>query len=319
MILNKEAILMKRFWFPVAAILFLIATATTINLTTSTDTQAGGPHELVACLGCHSIHYALAEKIFGVKNSVIQNPRTKKGLDGMAAQLCLGCHNITQFGGAGIRPIHLHTTHPIGIVPDPKIANVPANLLRKGVLDCVSCHEIHPANRNPLYLRIDISPQVDYAEGYDAKKAAYENNPGKVQLFCTMCHPNKGDLDLLGVTDPVNRLIFSAMDERVVLKRTFPRTEAVTNNIKPYYVTPLGKYPPNTIANKGTFYRGNYEFVFEPTVDAMKLFDDIKKAPGYEKTSVVDKAALPPVNNAPMIQGKNRDTDIGFEITKEEE
>ena len=294
--------------YTVTGIFGLLAVVFFFTLTTMSKSHAGGPHEAVACLGCHSIHYAVGEKIFGVKNTSVQNPRTKTGLDGMAAQLCLGCHNLGQFGGAGIRPIHLHTTHPIGIVPNPKIARVPANLLRKGVLDCVSCHEPHPSNNSPLYLRVDISPEK---KKYDEKRQLYQEQPAKIQKFCTVCHPNKADLELNKIDD-TKREIVSAMDERVPGKHVFPLNEVITNNITPYYITPLGKYPENTIQNKGTFYRNKYEFVFSPTVDAVKMFEDIKKAEGYQNTSVTDKQEMPPIDKAPMLPGKTKEKDVGY-------
>ena len=106
----------------------------------------------------------------------------------------------------------------------------------------------------------------------------------------------------------------SAMDEREVGKLTFMRNEAVTNNIKPYYVTPLGKYPQNSIQNKGTFYRGNVDYVMDPSVDLMKMFGTIKTTEGYQATSATEKTEMPPINEAPMLTGKDKNKDVGFQV-----
>lgn len=275
----------------------------------SSKVEAGGPHESVSCLGCHSIHYAVAEKMFGVTNRDAINPRTKTGIDGMSAQLCLGCHNLTEFGGAGVRPIHLHTTHPVGIVPNPRIAKVPNGLLRKGVLDCTSCHEPHPSNNAPLYLRVDIAPE---AEKYEDKMKSYQSNPSNIQKFCTACHPNKGDMAVLGIADPLNRKIVSAMDERETGKLVHEGKDVITHNPTPYYYTPLGKFPQNNILPKGTWHKDNVDFVFDPAVDVLKMFEDVKKGEGYQNSSIVDTSQLPPIDKAPMLPGKNRDTDVGY-------
>jgi hypothetical protein len=293
---------MRKFLTTVIVVVIMMAIGAFISLSTTTQTKAAGPHEVVACLGCHNVHYAVAEKIFGVRNTVYANPRTKMGLEATAAELCLGCHALTDLGGAGVRPIHLHTTHPIGIKPNAEVANVPANLLRKGILDCISCHDPHPSNKNYMYLRIDVGPADNH----------------NIQKFCTMCHPNKGDLEALGITDATNRQIFSSMDEREVGKRFFPRTQAVTNHITPYYVTPLGKYPGNQSAVQGKAPSKRVpEFVADPMVDVLKMFQAIKSSQGYKSTTAEDgKQNKAPIDEAPMKEGKKREDIFGTSDTK---
>jgi predicted CXXCH cytochrome family protein len=190
---------------------------------------AAGPHHDITCLGCHSAHYAVDHKIFSVKNEKMRNPINKETLDKLVAKNCLGCHETIEFGGAGVRPIHLHTTHPIGITPNPKIADVPANMLSDGKLDCTSCHEAHPSNKNFMYLRVDVG-------------ASGEN----IQNLCVTCHSAKGDLEKLGIKDAGSIKVFSAMDQEKG-SGNFLRDEVRTKNATPKYVKPLGKLQPNDI------------------------------------------------------------------------
>lgn len=211
---------------------------------------AAGLHESVSCLGCHDIHYAVGDKSFAVKNEVMRNPRTQEELKHSTAGMCLGCHEIPEYGGAGIRPIHLHTTHPMGIVPNPKIADVPANMLKDGKLDCVSCHEPHPSNQNWMYLRVDAGKEGE-----------------SQQKFCVACHSAKGDLALMGIASADDLPIFSAMDQSKGAG-FFARNEVSIETPTPRYITPLGKLPENTITPN---YMQPPSWVYTPEVDARKL------------------------------------------------
>ncbi len=131
---------------------------------------AYGPHD-PNCVECHSIHYAKGQAILAVTPYTSEkNPATGKGASGDAA-LCLGCHNEDE----GIVPIHLGSTHPVGMKPNK--VKVPADLLRKdGTLGCTSCHDPHPSNPNYKYL------QGSVAKGTELGK------------FCALCHSEKVDM-----------------------------------------------------------------------------------------------------------------------------
>ena len=194
-----------------------------------TNTLAQGPHEGVACLGCHSVHFAVDDKAFAVKNTTMINPINGESLEGLVAAKCLGCHETQELGGAGIRPIHLHTTHPIGIIPNPRVADVPDNLLKEGKLDCISCHEPHPSNPNFMYLRVDTG--------------SYGEN---LQKFCVTCHSAKADMKLIGVNSADELELFSAMDQQAGA-RNFTRSEVPVHNPSVEYIMPLGAIPANDI------------------------------------------------------------------------
>ena len=206
---------------------------------------AVGPHDDITCLGCHSAHFAVDNKIFAVKNTKMINPRNGASLEGLVAAKCLGCHELEQFGGAGIRPVHLHTTHPIGMVPDPKIADVPKNLLKNGKLDCISCHEPHPSNSNFMYLRVKT------------------DKGSKVQNFCVTCHSVKGDMSAMGIKDAQSIEVFSAMDQQKGAK-SFLRDEVNIHNDTPKYIKPLGKLPANDIMPN---YLNQPDWVYAPEID----------------------------------------------------
>lgn len=184
--------------------------------------NAYGPHGALDCLGCHDPHYAKEQKLFTVSNPSHPNPRTGENIDGISA-LCLGCHNLTEDGGAGVKPIYLHMTHPVNIVPNPRIANVPEPLLRDGILQCVSCHDPHPSNPFWKYLRADTA------------------NGGQVQDFCTVCHASKGDLQAEMEERAIE--IFSSMNEAAGPKAfALNDPDLVISNATPDYIRPLGNY-----------------------------------------------------------------------------
>lgn len=223
--------------------LFLI-----VLLIFSVEVYAAGPHDGITCLGCHSAHFAVDDKIFSVKNKKMVNPRNGASLEGLVARSCLGCHELEQFGGAGIKPVHLHTTHPIGMKPNPKIADVPENLLKDGKLDCISCHEPHPSNKNFMYLRVKT------------------NKGASVQNFCVTCHSVKGDLESMGIKDAKSIKIFSAMDQSKGAKG-FLRDEVNIHNDTPSYVMPLGKNNTNDIVPN---YQNQPDWVYAPEIDPFK-------------------------------------------------
>ncbi|MDA8085827.1 MAG: hypothetical protein M0Z75_03930 [Nitrospiraceae bacterium] len=170
-------------WFRVLIVSFLL-------LVLPAYAFAFGPHDDLSCTGCHSIHKAKGQLIFAVKpNSKLINPRTKRPYSGVTA-LCLGCHQTPNNGGMGIDPISPEHSHPFDVVPNPKVAKVPAWDLRDGKLECVSCHDPHPSNPNYKYLRVDTA------------------GGAKMQNFCAMCHPAKADPSSLK-----NIKVFSSMDE----------------------------------------------------------------------------------------------------------
>ncbi|GAB4488327.1 MAG: hypothetical protein OHK006_18610 [Thermodesulfovibrionales bacterium] len=151
---------------------------------------AAGAHEGLNCVGCHGIHNAKGDIIFAVEpNKKSLNPRTKQPFTGVTA-LCLGCHETIDKGGMGIAAVSASHSHPYGVSPNAKVANVPAEFLRDGKLECVGCHDPHPSNPNYKYLRVDT------AKG------------GKMGEFCGMCHASKAG------SAPGKMKVFDSMDER---------------------------------------------------------------------------------------------------------
>jgi predicted CXXCH cytochrome family protein len=167
--------------------------------------HAAGKHDVLSCTGCHGIHDAKGELIFAVApNKKAVNPRNKKPFEGVTA-LCLGCHETTQRGGMGIIPVSAHLSHPFGVKPDPKVANVPESLLRDSKLECVGCHDPHPSNPNDKYLRVDTK------------------GSGGMEKFCAVCHASKAG------TKTANVKIFDSMDER---KSSVQKTKSVKSPAK---------------------------------------------------------------------------------------
>ena len=163
---------------------------------------AAGAHDGMQCTGCHNIHYAKGPILFQVAPNMKAMPQGAEATANTRAQLCLGCHSEADKGGMGILPISAHTTHPFGRRVNPKVAKVPPELLRDGIMDCVSCHDPHPSNPNYKYLRVDTKGGQEMAK------------------FCDMCHPAKVDKS-------VNRdtlKVFNSMDER-----TGPTNTAVSD------------------------------------------------------------------------------------------
>jgi predicted CXXCH cytochrome family protein len=132
----------------------IVLAAVLIPLLTSSSARAAGGHDPVGCFGCH---------------------RLTKNVDASSAAFCLKCHSSTEQGGRNVLPISKHVSHPYGIATvNPRVARVPPELLRAdGRLECLSCHDPHPANRSYKYLRVDT-----------AKGASMD-------AFCAVCHPRK--------------------------------------------------------------------------------------------------------------------------------
>ncbi len=204
----------------------LAVVALAVQLFAGGPALAYGPHEGLDCLGCHDPHYAKQQKLFKVDNSKYPNPRTGKPIDGISA-LCLGCHNTEQYGGAGIKPIYLHMTHPVNVQPNKKIADVAPQLLRDGIIQCVSCHDPHPSNPNWRYLRVDTS------------------GGSKVGQFCALCHGSKADKAFYGqqLAQEKKPHVFSSMNESAGAG-TYALTDPklVVSNPTPVYIQPLGDF-----------------------------------------------------------------------------
>ncbi len=137
---------------------------------------AAGGHDAVGCSGCHSLHAAKGAVIFAVApNTKYLNPKTNKPYSGTTA-LCLACHQDPDKGGQGYAPVSQHVSHPFDLEQiNQKVARVPADYLRNGRFECMSCHDPHPSNANYKYLRIDTQGG---------------KNP---DVFCAACHASKAD------------------------------------------------------------------------------------------------------------------------------
>jgi len=224
--------------------------------------SAAGPHDGITCLGCHSPHFAVDDKIFAVKNEKMRNPLTRDSFDKLTAKNCLGCHELVEYGGAGIKPIHMHSTHPIGMVPNPKIADVPENLLKNGMLDCISCHEAHPSNKSFMYLRVDTG-----------------SNGENIQKLCAACHSSKADMDSIGVKNADEIKIFTAMDQEKGAG-FYDRDKVIIQNATKSYIMPLGENAPNDISPN---FQNQPSWVYAPTVNALDDFkEDIRKEKAAE-------------------------------------
>ena len=181
---------------------------------------AAGAHDGLECTGCHALHTAKDGKlIFAVEaNKKDINPRTKQPYGGITA-LCLGCHDNPENGGQGIKPVDSHTSHPSGLTSvNSKIARVPAEFLRDGKFECVSCHDPHPSNTNYKYLRIDTA------------------NGSKMAIFCAVCHPMKADPKSAASAQTT---FFNSMDENLYNKA--PGSEVA--HAAPVTKTPATKKP----------------------------------------------------------------------------
>lgn len=235
--------------------------------------QASGPHEGLDCLGCHDPHYAKTQKLFKVNNNLYPNPRTGKAIDGVSG-MCLGCHNLPEYGGAGVRPIYLHMTHPVNIQPNVRIATVPAAMLRDGQVQCVSCHDPHPSNPNWRYLRVDTE------------------KGNKVGQFCGVCHGAKADKAFYGGDFAKGAIkLFSSMNESVGAQ-TFSIQDPnfTVSNATPFYIKALGEYPNEL----GPAYDvvPNTDWYLDPAKH--KVPQDLRDAIQAAKGAVAAPKATPP-------------------------
>ena len=152
---------------------------------------AGGGHDALRCVGCHSMHAARGDLLAAVAPNV-KMPEARSGKPhGTLTALCLGCHADVAEGGKGILPVSEHMRHPFSVEnPNPRVAKVPPELLHGGRFECVSCHDPHPSNPNYRYLRIPAS-----------------SAPSMSQL-CSLCHSRKADPSWAPPR------LFDSMDER---------------------------------------------------------------------------------------------------------
>jgi len=164
---------------------------------------AKGGHEKIGCSGCHSMHAVKGAQLSAVAANVkMVNPKTGKPHEPITA-LCLACHADPADGGKGIASVANHLGHPFSTTtPNPRLAKVPASLLRDGHFECVSCHDPHPSNPNYRYLRV----------------TANEKAPS-MTVFCGLCHPRKAD------PNAVPESLFSSMDETAGKSRPPPAGE----------------------------------------------------------------------------------------------
>jgi len=153
--------------------------------------RAAGGHDAVGCAGCHSMHLARGEALFALgPNTTVTDPRTGRPIGSLTA-LCLACHAEREAGGRGASPVSEHFHHPFSVArPDPRLAQVPPELLRGGRFECVGCHDPHPSNPNHRYLRVAVAGAPTLG-GY-----------------CGLCHPRRSDR--AAARPPV----FTSMDER---------------------------------------------------------------------------------------------------------
>ncbi len=103
-------------------------------------TAHGAGHE--KCTICHvSVedgNYTLTIK----PNFNAVNPNTGKSYCNEDA-FCMGCHTM-----------EAKSIHPVGVIPNPTKVSLPQNAKGKGgEIICLSCHDIHPDNKNYRYLR----------------------------------------------------------------------------------------------------------------------------------------------------------------------
>ncbi len=243
----------------------LVVMALAVQLPIGESAQAFGPHEGLDCLGCHDPHYAKQQKLFKVDNSTYPNPRTGKPIDGVSA-LCLGCHNTEQYGGAGVKPIYLHMTHPVNIEPNAKIADVDKQLLRDGILQCVSCHDPHPSNPNWRYLRVKTE------------------QGSKVGQFCALCHGSKADKAFYGGQQANQQKphVFSSMNEAAGAgDYALDDPELTIANPTPDYIQPLGQYENSILPAYQT--APTKKWMMDP--DLQNVPEDLRRAFGPNRAA----------------------------------
>jgi hypothetical protein len=155
------------------------------------EASAHGGHDGIGCAGCHSTHVSRGEALSALRpNTTLLDPRTGRPNEAIST-VCLACHADREDGGRGVAPVSNHFHHPFSLAKvNPKLAQVPPQLLRSGRFECIGCHDPHPSNPNYRYLRIAVTRTPTFSE------------------LCGVCHPRKAD-----AAAPAPRL-FSSMDER---------------------------------------------------------------------------------------------------------
>jgi hypothetical protein len=135
--------------------------------------RASGGHDAVGCVGCHPRSGGGGWFLLAGNRKYLSSA-TNRPYTGKTA-FCLACHQTPEAGGRGVLPVFEHVSHPFSIAPgDPSRSAVPADLLVNGRIECLSCHDPHPANGSYKYLRGEV------------------DGPGpKLDRFCARCHPAK--------------------------------------------------------------------------------------------------------------------------------
>ncbi|MGB8932111.1 MAG: cytochrome c3 family protein [Anaeromyxobacteraceae bacterium] len=161
-----------------------------------------GGHDKIGCTGCHSMHAAKGEELYAVApNQKMLNPKTQRP-HSPVTQFCLACHAPTEEGGKGLGSVANHLGHPFSAeAVNPRLAKVPAELLRDGQFECVACHDPHPSNPNYRYLRVASGKQAP-----------------AMTVFCVVCHPGKAG----PAKAPPS--LFSSMDETAARAGAKPAT-----------------------------------------------------------------------------------------------
>jgi predicted CXXCH cytochrome family protein len=161
-----------------------------------------GGHDKIGCTGCHSMHGAKGEQLYALApNKKMLNPKTNQP-HAPVTQFCLACHAEPAEGGKGLGSVANHLGHPFSAaVVNPRLAKVPAELLRGGQFECVACHDPHPSNPNYRYLRVSSGKQAP-----------------AMTVFCVVCHPGKADPNRAPPS------LFTSMDETAA--RSAPRPAA---------------------------------------------------------------------------------------------
>ncbi|MFQ5645874.1 MAG: cytochrome c3 family protein, partial [bacterium] len=143
------------------------------------DGEKYGPH--LECEMCHKEADPEDDPfIFKFKpNTTDINPRTGKPLPGTSA-ICLGCHGNDTTSDIEAPYIDLSRSHPVGVVSEK--VKLPYDAVGfegdQENISCLSCHDHHPDNPNPKYLRWPAGEEGD-----------------TIGEFCIHCHKDKGTHD----------------------------------------------------------------------------------------------------------------------------
>lgn len=159
-------------------------------LSLASTARAAGAHDAIGCTGCHAMHKTKGGLLAAVTPNLKMPERRTGQPHGTLTAFCLGCHAEESEGGNGMAPLTNHMIHPFSLEKtNDRVAKVPAELLRNGRFECVSCHDPHPSNPNYKYLRIGGPAQTALTQ------------------LCSLCHSRKADPNY------VPPRLFSSMDE----------------------------------------------------------------------------------------------------------